>query len=282
MITRHRKSENSRRVRSSFANAAPIKRSAQYAGWETADSAGAVSLAATEKEDSAHSNLIRRKLLVDLANLRDKSALEWFWGKWHGRVMSEAADDVLELQGELQTIWRWTEWTEYPSISMTVSAPRKVLYKWRSRERFMPLSPDQILDRWLIWRPSLERLKAWQREGWIVPEFRTSFGYLLFVCSVKSRQLVPQYGALRAMLIVGVFEHWDHFRYCENPTCASPYFIANRKDQTVCDAEICKAEKQREHARKWWNENRAKKSQSQAVSKTTKKGRKKNVTPKAR
>jgi len=86
------------------------------------------------------------------------------------------------------------------------------------------------------------------------------------------------------MLIVGVFDHWGHFKYCANPKCATPYFIAMRKDQTVCDAEICKAEKQREHARRWWNENRAKKIQKPAkvASKPPKEGRGKNVTRKAR
>ena len=59
------------------------------------------------------------------------------------------------------------------------------------------------------------------------------------------------------MLIQGVFEHWKHFQFCANRDCAAPYFIAKTKDQTVCDAEMCKAEKQREHALKWWRENRA-------------------------
>jgi hypothetical protein len=86
------------------------------------------------------------------------------------------------------------------------------------------------------------------------------------------------------MLIVGVFDHWGHFKYCANPNCVTPYFIAKRKDQTVCDAEICKAEKQREHARRWWNENRAKKTRKPAkvASKPPKKGRGKNVTRKTR
>ena len=63
------------------------------------------------------------------------------------------------------------------------------------------------------------------------------------------------------MLIQGVFEHWKNFKICANSDCVAPYFIAKRQDQTVCDAEICKAERQREHMRKWWNENRAKKEE---------------------
>ena len=84
------------------------------------------------------------------------------------------------------------------------------------------------------------------------------------------------------MLIQGVFEHRRQFKYCSNPDCSAPYFIAKRKDQTVCDAEICKAEKQRQHALKWWNENRAKRSQTEAVGKSTKKRSKDNGPGKTR
>jgi hypothetical protein len=84
------------------------------------------------------------------------------------------------------------------------------------------------------------------------------------------------------MLIQGFFENSRHFKHCANSDCVAPYFIAKRKDQKVCDAEICKAERQRQHALKWWNENRAKKSQKKAVRKTTKKGGGENVARKTR
>ena len=84
------------------------------------------------------------------------------------------------------------------------------------------------------------------------------------------------------MLIQGVFEHCRLFKFCANPSCVAPYFVAKRRDQTVCDAGECKAERKREHALKWWNENRSKKSQKKAVSKRTEKGSGKNVTRKAR
>ena len=81
--------------------------------------------------------------------------------------------------------------------------------------------------------------------------------YLPCECSIEAGRLVPNWVHLRAMLIQGVLEHWKNFKFCANADCAAPYFIAKRKDQTVCDAEICKAEKQRAHALKWWHENRA-------------------------
>jgi hypothetical protein len=106
--------------------------------------------------------------------------------------------------------------------------------------------------------------------------------YSPFDCVVESARLVPDFCGMRALLIQGVFEHWPNFKICANPDCVAPYFIAKRKDQTVCDAEICKAEKQRQHALNWWRENRAKKTQKEAVSEATKKGSKGNVTRKAR
>ena len=84
-------------------------------------------------------------------------------------------------------------------------------------------------------------------------------GRALYTCSIKAGKFVPNFSSLRAMLIQGILEHWQHFRFCSNPSCLTPYFVAKRKDQTVCDTEICKAEKQRQHALKWWSANRAKK-----------------------
>jgi len=161
MVAQHEKSENSRRTRPLSGNARSVNRAVQCPDWHPADSEG--TLRATKTVDPAQFYLVRRRLLVDLANLRDDIAIEWFWGRWREHVMSEAAEDLLELRDELQTIWRWTEITEYPEIGLISSAPMKAIYKWRSRVYRDPLSPNQILERWLVWRPSGERLKAWQK-----------------------------------------------------------------------------------------------------------------------
>ena len=154
---------------------------------------------------------------------------------------------------------------------------RLSLFTWSLEGVESQCPPDfiasQILTKWLAWRPSPETTQ------------RTAPGeYVPFVCWILSRQFVPDWRALRPMLIQGVLEHYGHLKYCANSDCASPYFIAKRKDQTVCNAEICKAEKQREHARKWWSDNRAKKAQGEtnAGSSTAKKGSKGNVNRKTR
>ena len=98
---------------------------------------------------------------------------------------------------------------------------------------------EQVLNAWLSAHPGGDKPR------------------LAFTCSIGAGRLVPDRADLRAMLIQGVLENWRHFHLCANTDCASPYFIAKRKDQLVCDAEICKAEKQRAHALKWWHDHRA-------------------------
>lgn len=215
---------------------------------------------------------LRERVLLDLANLHDLKAAEWFWRKWSGTFRLEPAQDLVCLRDDLRRIWL--------SKDTAVTAES---------------SSDLILDRWLAWRPTSELsqhpLGRWETDdgedkGLVMEE--TDLGeerpYLPFRCAIRLRRLVPNVTSLRSMLVQGVLEHWGHLKYCANPYCMTPYFIGKRKDQTVCDAEICKAERQREHARKWWNQNRAKKARSQerTVSKTAKKESKGNVTRKAR
>ena len=143
-------------------------------------------------------------------------------------------------------------------------------------------SSQEILDKWLMWSPSAGHRGVY--EIWKLLNHRSKDAkyYLPFHSSIQAGCLFPDSMSLRAMLIQGVFENCQYFKCCSSPNCSTPYFIAKRKDQTVCDAEICKAEKQRQHALKWWRENRAKESKKEAVSKPAKKGREKNVTRKTR
>jgi hypothetical protein len=187
---------------------------------------------------------VRKKLLIDVANLRDVSASDWFWPKWSKASIRWAEpESLLELRDDLRGIWL---------------------------TRDLELV-QQTLNQWLIQNAVIQ-----------LTEEGNATDLLLFYCSPLALKLVPNETSLVANLIQGIFDNWNHFKKCTNPACASPYFIAKRSDQTVCDSGICKNEKQREHKRNWWNENRAKKSQKEAVGKAAKKGSKKNVTRKAR
>ena len=169
-----------------------------------------------------------RKLLVrDLANLRDGDAVSWFWGKYGAELFPEHNHDLMELRDDLRSIW--------------MSDKRPV---------------NRVLNKWLRWRPTKVHAKPYEKTGFS----QTIDDYQVFTCSVSAKRLVPNLLSLRATLVQGVFEHWGRLKFCANRDCAAPYFIAKRSDQRVCDAGACKAERQREKALRWWNENRAKKT----------------------
>lgn len=45
----------------------------------------------------------------------------------------------------------------------------------------------------------------------------------------------------------------DRMKYCPNPTCVAPYFIAKRRSQKYC-SYVCAAPAQKEFKRQWWAE----------------------------
>ena len=238
------------------------------------------------EHDSFERSYSRRlEVLCDVANMEGEGGTTWFLHKWSDELWQELPTELVKLRDQLRFIWRGDA-----NFSQDFLEGKD----W--------ILSHHILNEWLRWRPSPEQSEARKadvrkrivdgnRSGdWglnerdcMVPDEELDVD-LPFRCSLFSGRLVPQGENLHAMLIQGVFEHWGHFKYCANPGCATPFFIAKRKDQMVCDAEICKAEKQREHARKWWNENRAKKSQkpTKVTGKSAKKGSRKNVTRKTR
>ncbi len=170
---------------------------------------------------------VRRRLLCELANTGPEDGpLRRFQKQWQSTLRAESAADLKELGEGLRSLWR------RPPIHRA----------------------ERVLNEWLVGRPAPARGQGSGAKRARPAE--TVAGAIPFVCSLGAGRLVPEWKDMRAMLIQGVFENWRHFSYCANENCAAPYFIAKRKDQVVCDAEICKAEKQRAHALKWWHENR--------------------------
>jgi hypothetical protein len=234
----------------------------------------------------------REQLLIDLANMREERGIEWFNQKWAPKLWPEMPHALTEARDDLRKVWQLSNAVRLKAITWRIG----------DAESHNPpeLWANAILNKWLSWHPTADQLQAYEAEQsrrsegkyetlgvdhysgsrWILPS-----GYLPFSCWLPTRTLLPDIRSMRPMLIQGVFEHWGHLKYCVNPNCVSPYFVGKRTDQLVCDAEICKAERQREHARKWWNENRAKRGSERAKrpeDKTAKKGRKANVTRKTR
>jgi hypothetical protein len=218
----------------------------------------------------------RRQLLIDLANMPNgKEGSKWFLNKWRPWIGKECAKSIDSLRTDLRFIWRG----EPISISQLVLDS---WLAWRSPDASHPTEGRRLDD-----ARSKARLAAFGGEG-VAPKLftetntilQTFYRYSYVRCSVADRKLVFNGIDVRTMLIQGVFEHLDHFKLCENDGCAAPFFIARRTDQLVCNAESCKAEKQREYARNWWNQNRGK--TEEPVETRTKKGRFDNGTRKAR
>jgi hypothetical protein len=244
----------------------------------------------------------RERLLLDVANLRGQDGVSWFWRRWRW-LWPETPSDLIELRDELQEVWR----SDREFSDRAASGFRDFEVIGASPDTARPAPAAYFLNKWLSWRPSAEQeeaRKSLQRNQVVAaiaePDLRAICGehvdalsemYMSwsnvtapFQCSLFSRRLIPEPHNLRAMLVQGVLEQWGRLKCCTNTHCQRRYFVAKRKDQTVCDAEICKAEKQREHARKWWNENRSKKAQVETKTdfKTSKKRSTGNVARKAR
>jgi hypothetical protein len=54
--------------------------------------------------------------------------------------------------------------------------------------------------------------------------------------------------------LMGATKQADRLRYCENPTCPAPHFIAKRRTEKYC-SEVCANVGQQEQKRRWWQEN---------------------------
>jgi DNA-binding transcriptional regulator GbsR (MarR family) len=54
-------------------------------------------------------------------------------------------------------------------------------------------------------------------------------------------------------VLLYALEHAHLLKYCQNPGCREPYFIAERVSQNVCSV-ACAKPIQREAKRRWWQE----------------------------
>jgi hypothetical protein len=230
----------------------------------------------------------RQRFLTDLANCNEKDGATWFWKRWAAVLWPESLESLVELANDLRTIWRidHTSAVEVTLATSSLSPEEDILNQWlmwrptgmaaeaysAARMRFYARARNRVtrgqpLSEFFASDPGGIKagfIKA--HEARIQRSMR--IGYAPFSCSLQASQhragapagtLVPDPMNLRGMLIQGVFENWGHLKKCANSTCLAPYFIAKRKDQMVCEAGPCKAQRQREHSLKWWNENRAKK-----------------------
>lgn len=111
----------------------------------------------------------------------------------------------------------------------------------------------------------LHFLRSMVQSIWIAPnvrerEFRAWTFHKLFLDK----------GAIRFLAAPGVFDHVappspfeqsllyllkavDRARYCGNPDCVAPYFLAKRRSQKYC-SDACSQPAQKEFKKQWWKE----------------------------
>ncbi len=93
-------------------------------------------------------------------------------------------------------------------------------------------------------------MQGCSRQSW--REISATFqpGVLLTLASLG----VPPRGADGfLMALVYAFKHVHLLRYCANPDCKEPYFVARRASQVFCSGP-CAKPAQQEAKRNWWNE----------------------------
>src|ERR1035437_2265458 len=118
--------------------------------------------------------------------MRD-DVLEWFWSRWEFKIRPERNSDISRLRDELRSVWKKPKGNNEQIILMD----------------------------WLGWRPSREHLRIYKNSPWVL-QWVKPIHYVPFECDVENGGFVPDRGAIRAMLIQGVFEHWRNFKLCAN------------------------------------------------------------------
>jgi hypothetical protein len=186
-----------------------------------------------------------------------------------GESVLEEAIKLLEGLANLPDDGRSFLWFKrrFPYVleSVNPSLPRHWAMNLEEEE-YEPSSTDEEVIRryWLvplrdtlraIWRAPDVRTKEWGM-------FRITQDYFLqgapevvhTPLSADSDYLLKMKAIGRAeLLLMQLLKVIDRTRFCANPECKVPYFVAARRSQKYC-SEPCALPAQREHKRRWWKE----------------------------
>lgn len=157
---------------------------------------------------------------------------------------------------------------KFPDILEAVSGAMYVRYSPIKPKVYSPGSPehDEInRSRWIV--PLRDRLRAIWRAPDVATKqwglFRISQDFFLrgdpamlgenglpypdFALSWKPPTRTERF-------LLELMKWADLLKYCDNPDCAAPYFIATRRSQKYCHLD-CSKPAQRESKKRWWKEN---------------------------
>jgi hypothetical protein len=183
-----------------------------------------------------------RKLLVSVANLRDDDqGFEWF-----KKNLPYVLKDVTAPTVCKEAVF--TNPDESFSYIGSASTPREKWKYWilplRATLRAIWRAPDRRTKEWGMFRVSQDFFS--QGKGDLIhAPLDGSWDFLL-------KELKPRTRTERLIL---EFTRWAELtRYCDNPDCPAPFFIAARRNQKYCTSK-CAEPAQREFKREWWAKN---------------------------
>ena len=104
-------------------------------------------------------------------------------------------------------------------------------------------------------------MQFWLQEIWKEPSPLLKEARLMVLAGYEQRRQVEtalEEGrdtrlTLFLMVLLYAVKHAHLLRYCANPTCKEPYFVARRGSQIYCSSP-CAKPAQKEAKMKWWNE----------------------------
>ena len=113
---------------------------------------------------------------------------------------------------------------------------------------------------------SFDRLKSSLKDAWVQPTTLAREVAVLGVLHealnnyLREESVLPEvehrahraYGNI-VLTLLHAERIADRMRYCPNPHCAAPHFIAKRRSQKYC-SDLCSLPAQREFKRAWWDE----------------------------
>jgi len=91
--------------------------------------------------------------------------------------------------------------------------------------------------------------------SWLMWGVKEGAGTWTAVWTKKRRELLPTAFSLPTILAYAALLHGNRMRFCRNKKCATPYFIAARRDHKYCSPN-CAAPAKRASKLKWWRNNR--------------------------
>ena len=179
-----------------------------------------------------------RKLLLSVANLQDSGdSFDWFKKQFPYLIEDVVSPTVLK---EAVFIDPDESFPYYGTASKPIEKWKYWILPLRATLRAIWRAPDRRTKEWGMFRISQDFFS--QGQGDLIHAPLDGSFDLLLVMKPRSRT---------ERLILELLKWSELTRYCDNPDCPAPFFIASRTSQKYCSRD-CAEPAQRECKRRWW------------------------------